>query len=89
MAFDPALSPERLRHDMNPEMAFAARPMTGVAFVTVRFVNDLEIMRRKCRVKLFGDPILHLHEREVSGRRATVNPMSALAQLAENFSVKT
>ena len=39
VAFDPALSAERLRHDMDPEMGLAARAMAGVAFVPVRFVH--------------------------------------------------
>lgn len=33
MAIHPALSFERLRHNINPEMRSAARPMAGVTFV--------------------------------------------------------
>ena len=33
MAIDPALPFERLRHDIDAEVALAARPVTGVAFM--------------------------------------------------------
>ncbi len=33
MALDPALSAERLRHDIDPEMGLSARPVAGVALM--------------------------------------------------------
>ena len=33
VALDPVFSPERIRHDMDPEMGLAARPASGVAGV--------------------------------------------------------
>ncbi len=33
VALDPIFPPERLRHDVDPEMGFAARPASGVAGV--------------------------------------------------------
>ena len=33
VALDPALPFERLRHNINPEMRLAARPVAGVAFM--------------------------------------------------------
>jgi len=35
MAVDPALPFEGLRHDINPEMSLAARPVAGMAFMQV------------------------------------------------------
>ena len=61
VALDPALSPERFRHDMNPEMGLAARPVPGVALVLVRFIHNVERLRRERRRKLFGDLSLNLH----------------------------
>ena len=42
MTLDPALPPEGLRHNINPEMCLAARPMAGVAFVLVRFIHHAQ-----------------------------------------------
>ena len=62
MTFDPALSAERLRHDMNPEMTFAAGPVSCMALMAVRFVLHLEALRRQGGCELFGDPVFDLHE---------------------------
>jgi hypothetical protein len=35
VAFEPALPAERLRHNIDPEMGLAARPVAGVAFVVL------------------------------------------------------
>jgi hypothetical protein len=40
VTFDSALSPERFRHDIKPEVSLAARPVAGVASVKVRFIFD-------------------------------------------------
>ena len=45
--FDPALSPERLRHDMNPEMGLPAWTMAGVPLVSVRLIDHVQALRRK------------------------------------------
>ena len=47
VALDPALSAERLRHDMNPEMGLAARPGSGVALVLMQFIHNIETLRRE------------------------------------------
>jgi hypothetical protein len=49
MAFDPALSAERLSYDMNPEMGLPAGPRTGVARVLMRLVDHVECLRRESR----------------------------------------
>ena len=56
VTLDPALSAERLRHDMNPEMGLAARPVAGMALVLVRFIHHVEALRREGGGQLFGDP---------------------------------
>ena len=61
VALDPALSAERLRHDMNPEMGLAARPVAGMALVLMRFIHNIEALRRESGGELFGDLGLHLH----------------------------
>src|SRR5438132_11937211 len=40
VALDPALSAEGLRHDINPEVGLAARPMSGMALVPLGLVDD-------------------------------------------------
>jgi hypothetical protein len=61
MAFDPALSAERLRHDMNPEVGLAARPMAGVALVLMRFIHNIEALRRERCCELVDNLGLNLH----------------------------
>jgi len=62
MTFDPALPSEGFRYDMNPEMTFTARPMSRMTLVAVRFILDIEALRREGGGKLFGDPGFNLHE---------------------------
>ena len=47
VALDPALSAERFRHDINPEMSLSARPGAGVALVLMRFIHNIEALRRE------------------------------------------
>ena len=61
MAFDPGLSFERLRHDIDPEMSLPARPVPGMAFVLVRFVHHLEALRRESLGQLLCDEIGGAH----------------------------
>ena len=42
MACDPALSLERVSHNIDPKMRFSARPMSGVAFMLMGFVEHLQ-----------------------------------------------
>jgi hypothetical protein len=61
VALQPALSTEGFRHDIDPEMGFAARPVSGMTLVTVGFVLDLEAQRREGRGQLLrnGRPDAH------------------------------
>ena len=42
MACDPALPLERVSYNIDPEMRFSARPMSGVPFVSVGLVKHLQ-----------------------------------------------
>ena len=44
MAFDPGLSFEGIRHDIDPEMGLPAFAVPGMAFVLVRFILHLEAL---------------------------------------------
>ena len=61
VALQPALSTEGFRHDIDPEMGFAARPVSGMTLVTVGLVLDLEAQRREGRGQLLrnGRPDAH------------------------------
>jgi hypothetical protein len=47
---------------MHPEMALAARPVTGMALVLVRFIHHIEALRSERGTELFGNPGFYLHE---------------------------
>ena len=70
MAFDPGLTFERLRHDIEPEVSLPAGLMPGMAFVSVRFVLDLKALRRKSLGQLPGDEIGCLHGLALKWRRS-------------------
>src|SRR5258707_14805200 len=73
VALDPALAAERLRHDRDPEMGLTARPMAGMALVLMRFVRNVEALRRERCGELFGDPGLNFHGTDLCEAGATVN----------------
>jgi hypothetical protein len=47
VTFEPGLSLERFRHDIDAIMSLAARPVSGVTFVLMRFVKHFEALRRE------------------------------------------
>jgi hypothetical protein len=50
MALDPGLSAEGLRHDIDPEVGFPAWPVTRMALVLMRLVEDAQALGREgCR----------------------------------------
>jgi hypothetical protein len=61
MASDPALPSERVSHDINPEMRFSARPMSGVAFMLMGFVEDLQSYGSEGLGQLPRNGFLHTH----------------------------
>lgn len=62
MTFEPALSPEGFCHDIDPVMGLAARPVSGMAFMQMRFVLDMQARRREGGDELGGDDVLHSHD---------------------------
>ena len=46
---------------MNPEVGLAARPVPGVALVLMRFIHNVEALRRERGRELFGNLGLNLH----------------------------
>jgi hypothetical protein len=61
VAIEPALSAEGFRHDMQPEMSFSARPVSGMAFVAVGFVLQCQAVGREGLAQLFRDEIASRH----------------------------
>jgi hypothetical protein len=61
VAFDPALSVEGLRHNIKTEMRFSAGAVASVAFMQVRFIFDMQTLRRKSRRQFRRNNVLHAH----------------------------
>ena|SRR5690242_19534395 len=61
VTFEPGLSPERLRHNIESEMRLAARPMAGMPFMETGFVFNVQAFGRKSRDQLGRYDVLHSH----------------------------
>jgi hypothetical protein len=61
MAFDPALPFEGPRHDIEPEMGFAARTVPGMAGMQMGFIDDPEAFRVESFGQLPCDDVGHRH----------------------------
>jgi hypothetical protein len=57
MAFEPGLSLEGFRHNIDAVVSLPARPVPGMAFVLVGFVQHLEALRRESLGQLLCDEI--------------------------------
>ncbi len=73
VALQPALSTERLRHNIQAEMALAARPVAGMAFVLVGFVDHPHAFRSESFGQLSCDEFGKPHGLGLSGRIYPVN----------------
>ena len=62
MTIDPALPFEGLRHDIDPEMGFAARSVACVPFMQMRLIDDIEAFRCESIAQLFCDLIFCGHD---------------------------
>ena len=62
VALDPALTAEGFRHDIESEMGFAARPVSGMALVVMGFILDTQALRRESRGQLCRNNIVHSHD---------------------------
>jgi hypothetical protein len=73
MALQPGLSFEGIRHNMNPEVCLSARPVPGMALMLVRFVQNLEALRRESLGQLLCDEIGSPHGARLGEGRLRVN----------------
>ena len=62
VALDPALPFEGRRYDIDPEMRFAARPVTRMALMQMRFVRDVEAFRQESFTQLVYDSVFGAHD---------------------------
>jgi hypothetical protein len=62
MAFDPALPFEGRRYDIDPEMRLAARPVTRMALMQMRFVRNVEAFRQESFTQLVYDSVFGAHD---------------------------
>jgi hypothetical protein len=87
VAFKPALSAERPRHNIEAEMRLAARSMPGMSLVQMGFVFDMQALRRESRNKLGRYDVLHTHGQAQSrtarlGNNKTLGVMARRADLS-------
>jgi hypothetical protein len=66
MAFESALPAKGRRYDIDSEMRFAARSVTCMAVVLMRFILDIEAFGCESVAQLFCDQIVGMHERWLS-----------------------
>jgi hypothetical protein len=61
MPFQPALSGEGLRYDIDPEVALAPGPMAGVARMLLGFIDDPQAFRAESLGQLSYDQVFDAH----------------------------
>ena len=61
VAFEPALSAERFRHDIKTKVRFTSRPVSGVPRMQMGFVFDMQALGRESRNQFCRDDVLHSH----------------------------
>lgn len=66
VALDAALSAKRFRHDIEPEMGFAAGPVSGMALVVMGFILDAQALRRESRRQFCRDDVVHDHGNDLA-----------------------
>ena len=66
VTFEPALPPEGFGYNIEAEVALAPRAVSGVAFVQMGFILDMQTFRRERRDELCRDDILHSHSLNLS-----------------------
>ncbi len=62
MPFDPGLPFEAWRHNIDPEMRLAARPVARMAGMQMRFIRHVDLGRSESFAQLLCDGILDGHE---------------------------
>jgi len=73
VTLDAGLSLEGIRHDINPVVSLPARPVPGMAFMLVRFINYFEALRRESLDQFFCDEIGGSHIARLGERGLPVN----------------
>ena len=77
VAVDPALPFERIRHNIDPEVGFTARPVAAMAFMQMRFVYDVEAFGMKSLPQLLRDVVFGCHDmRNIAGYSSRSMPIS-------------
>ena len=61
VALKPALPAERVRHNIKTEVSFTSGPMSRMPGMQMRFILDMQTLRRESRYELCRDDILHSH----------------------------
>ena len=61
VALDSALPPERLRHNIDPEMRFSSRPVSSVPLMPVGFVQHPQAFGGESLAQFSCDLILYRH----------------------------
>jgi hypothetical protein len=64
ITLEPALSGERLRYDIHPEMTLPAGTVARVALVPVRLIDDAQAFRPESFGQLPCDEVVGSHRRE-------------------------
>ena len=73
VTLDAGLSLEGIRHDINPVVSLPARPVPGMAFMLVRFINYFEALRRESLGQFICDEIGGSHIARLGERGLPVN----------------
>jgi hypothetical protein len=73
MALEPALSGERLRNDINPEVTLPAGAVAGVSLVPMGFIDHAQAFRAESLGQPSCDEVMHAHGLAYAGSRAGVN----------------
>ena len=61
VAFEPALSAKRLRHDIEAKVRLAAWPVASMSLMQMGFVFDAQTLGRKSRNELGRYDVVHFH----------------------------
>src|SRR5882757_3053327 len=79
VAVDSALSPEGLRHNIDPEMRLAAGPVAGMPLMLMGFVLDPQALRFESLGQLLCDDVTGVHPNGLAmvpatGQSPALNP---------------
>jgi hypothetical protein len=95
VAIEPALSAERFRHDIHPEMSLAALAMSGMPDVLVGFVHHVEARGSESLGQLLRDEIAPCHGVRIAGgagagqcRARRESAQTRLSRLEDGFATR-